>query len=56
MRMLERGLLLAMWVCGARVCVELEFRFKLLGDVRWGEGCGELLLGEWGRVMVVCAS
>ena len=37
-----------MWCQGLR---GLEFRFGVLGDVRWGECCGELLLGEWGRVM-----
>ena len=26
------------WGYGARICVEVEFRFGFLGDVRWGGG------------------
>lgn len=42
--------LFAMWVYSARFCGEVECRFGVLGDVRWGEGCGEWFLGEWGRI------
>lgn len=51
-------MLFVMWVYNARFCGEVEFRFEFLGDVRWGESCGELFLGGvgWGGVMalVVC--